>query len=123
MYAGRGTKQYGILSVQFQAFARVKKVVSVPPTAFFPKPDVHSTVLKIDFNTETGEIKDKKLFREFVRKAFSKRRKTLRNSLKEFFETYNIQSQDIDFDFGRRAESLDIQEFITLSNTIAAMKQ
>jgi len=122
LYAKRGTKQYGILAVQFQAFAGVKKVVSVPPAAFFPKPDVHSTVLKIDFCKESTEITDKKLFREFVRKAFSKRRKTLKNSLKEFFETHNITSEDFDFDFGRRAESLEIKEFIKLSNMIAAMK-
>ncbi|MCU0372419.1 MAG: 16S rRNA (adenine(1518)-N(6)/adenine(1519)-N(6))-dimethyltransferase RsmA [Ignavibacteria bacterium] len=122
LYAERGTKQYGILAVQFQAFADVKKVVSVPPTAFFPKPDVHSTVFRIDFRNNTQEINDKNLFREFVRKAFSKRRKTLKNSLKEFFETHNIKSEDIDFDFGRRAESLEITEFITLSNRIAAMK-
>jgi 16S rRNA A1518/A1519 N6-dimethyltransferase RsmA/KsgA/DIM1 with predicted DNA glycosylase/AP lyase activity len=57
-----------------------------------------------------------------VRKAFSKRRKTLKNSLKEFFETHNIAVEDLDFDFGRRAESLEIKEFITLSNMIAAMK-
>jgi 16S rRNA (adenine1518-N6/adenine1519-N6)-dimethyltransferase len=123
LYAARGTKQYGILAVQFQAFAGVKKIVSVPPTAFFPKPDVHSAVLRIDFCGENTEIRNKKLFRDFVRKAFSKRRKTLKNSLKEFFETYNIQQEDIDFDFGRRAESLEIKEFITLSNRIAAMKQ
>jgi 16S rRNA (adenine1518-N6/adenine1519-N6)-dimethyltransferase len=122
LYAERGTKQYGILAVQFQAFSGVKKVVSVPPTAFFPKPDVHSKVIKIDFNQENKEITNKELFREFVRKAFSKRRKTLKNSLKEFFETHNIAVEDLDFDFGRRAESLEMKEFITLSNRIAAMK-
>jgi len=113
------TKQYGILAVQFQATANVKQLFNVPPTAFFPKPDVTSSVIRITFGHNENVIKNVSIFKEFVRSAFSKRRKTLKNSLKDFFEKHELNINDFELDFKRRAESLTVKEFIDLSNLIA----
>ncbi len=112
------TKQYGILSVQFGAFADVKNIFNVPATAFFPKPRVTSSVIKLDFNKNKYIIADITLFRSLVRNAFSKRRKTLKNSLKDFFGANDINNCDFNIDFSRRAETLSVNEFVVLSNEI-----
>lgn len=112
------TKQYGILAVQFQAIANVKHLFTVPPTAFFPKPDVTSSVIRITFGNIEYRIYDTGVFKEFVRSAFSKRRKTLKNSLKDFFEKYRLDINDYKLDFTRRAESLAVKEFVDLSNLL-----
>jgi len=118
LVAGISTKSYGILAVQFQALAEVKLVFNVPPTAFFPKPDVNSSVIRIKFGNKNFKVDDISVFKEFVRSAFSKRRKTLKNSLKDFFEKYKLETKDFDLDFVRRAETLKVGEFVELSNFV-----
>ncbi len=118
LVASPETKQYGILSVQFQAFASIKHLFTVPRTAFFPKPDVTSSVIRMNFSKELNRIDNAVLFRSLVRNAFSKRRKTLKNSLKDFFEANNIINTDFNLDFSRRAETLTVEEFVLLSNEI-----
>ncbi len=113
-----GTKQYGILAVQIQAFADVRALFDVPPTAFFPKPDVHSTVIKLVINKYKHQINDRENFRSVVRTAFGKRRKTLRNSLKELMNEKNIDEKDIPLDFIRRPETLTVGEFVLIANMI-----
>ena len=92
---------------------------NVPPTAFFPKPDVVSSVIRIDFKNDKTQIKDVKLFKEFVRSAFSKRRKTLKNSLSDFFEKHDLKPAEVNLDLTRRAEELSVEEFIKISNELS----
>jgi len=116
--AKKETKQYGILAVQFGAFAEIKNIFNVPATAFFPKPRVTSSVIKLAFNENKYTIANVPLFRSLVRNAFSKRRKTLKNSLKDFFGANDINNCDFNIDFSRRAETLSVIEFVELSNEI-----
>jgi len=112
------TKDYGITSVLTQVFTKPKLLFRVSRECFYPKPGVDSRMLRLEFGTESEkEIQDVEFFRKVVRAAFGKRRKTLRNSLKSFgIET---REQEERFDFGRRAESLSIEEFIWLSNSLS----
>ena len=114
------TKDYGILAVQTQFYARSELLFHVPPTAFFPKPNVTSSVVKFHFDKDTSGLKDKILFKEIVRESFGQRRKTMRNSLKKFMERYEINENDVKgFDFTRRPENLKPGEFVELSNVVS----
>jgi 16S rRNA (adenine1518-N6/adenine1519-N6)-dimethyltransferase len=107
------TKDYGIPTVLLGVFASTKLMFKVPRTCFFPKPRVDSRIIQIDFtNNRVAHIKDIVFFRKFVKASFSTRRKTLRNAIKKL----ELNLELADFDFGRRAESLTIDEFIELSN-------
>ena len=112
------TKDYGILAIQTQFYTSPKILFTVPPTAFFPKPKVNSAIVKLDFNKDTSGLKDRELFRQVVRESFGQRRKTMRNSLKKFFERNDMEFGDVDFDFSRRPESVTIEEFVELANKI-----
>lgn len=108
------TKDYGILAVNTQIFSTPKKLLNVPPTAFFPKPKVDSTVMSFTFDNEfelSGNVEE---FREFLRAAFSKRRKTLRNSLKDFFTKHKVDISKIKSNLGNRPETLTTKEFTHL---------
>jgi len=111
------TKQYGILSVQTNYFAFPELLFTVSPGAFFPKPRVNSAVVKLKF-LKREPFENETLLRNVVRESFGKRRKTLRNSLKQLFEVNNIKPEKIEFDLSRRPESLGLKEFIFLSNEI-----
>ena len=116
-----GNKDYGILAVLIQLYTIPKILFNVPPEAIFPKPRVTSTVVKFKFPEDIHKEIDYKLLSEVVKKSFGKRRKTMRNSLKEFFIEKEIEQDNIDFDFTRRPESLSIGEFLKLTENIAVL--
>jgi 16S rRNA (adenine1518-N6/adenine1519-N6)-dimethyltransferase len=110
------TKDYGILSVFMQVYSKPRLLFKVSSNCFYPKPKVDSRIISLVFTDElTKQIPDEFFFRRFVRAAFSTRRKTLRNSLKHI--DINVNELGVDFDFNRRAESLDVNEFISLSSS------
>ncbi len=114
------TKQYGIPSVQLQAFASVKLLFKVSRNCFYPKPKVSSRVVEIDFTKSMDDkIIDVEFFRKLVRMSFSTRRKILKNSLSGL----KMNLDEVDFDFSRRAESLSVEEFIKLSNQLFSMNK
>jgi 16S rRNA (adenine1518-N6/adenine1519-N6)-dimethyltransferase len=119
--AGPGSKDYGILAVQTQAFSNPKILFNVPRTVFFPKPGVDSSVVKLELNKAAHGIGNVTLFKELVRSAFGKRRKKLGNSLKDFFVNKNINPEDLDIDLSKRAEELNVEDFIILANDINKM--
>jgi len=118
-----GTKAYGTLSVWCQAHGRVTDKVSVAPEAFVPRPDVRSTVLKIELYEKPLVAADEvPLLRGLVRAAFGQRRKTLRNALSSWLNQDReaiagfLRSQGIDP--RRRGETLSVDEFIKLGRSL-----
>jgi len=113
LVASPNSKEYGIPSVFVQIFTKPKLIFKVSRNCFYPKPRVDSRIIHFDFdNRLQDKIKDIDFFKKFVKAAFGNRRKTLRNSLKKL----ELNLESVDFDFGKRAESLSIDEFIELSN-------
>ena len=78
MVAAPSTAAYGRLSVALQARFRMKKLFSVSKGAFRPPPKVESAVVRMEPLEESLQIDD-----ELLRRAFSARRKTVRNALPE----------------------------------------
>jgi 16S rRNA (adenine1518-N6/adenine1519-N6)-dimethyltransferase len=110
-----GSKIYGILSVLVQAFYNTEFLFSLSPDYFSPPPKVNSGVIKLIKKKETNLNCDEELFFKVVKTSFQQRRKTLRNSLKTFNLSDNIKEDVI---FGRSPETLSVDEFIWLTNTI-----
>ena len=103
-----GNKIYGRLSVMTQALSNVELSFTVPRTVFFPQPDVTSAILT--FEPINTSIQNMEYFSRLIKQAFSQRRKTLRNTLKDFFSADELG------EFARkRAEELSVHDFITLS--------
>ncbi len=115
------TKDYGILAVFCQLFADVKLLFDVSHNAFYPKPKVTSSLVQLVIRTSPRyKIVDEQFFRRMVRSVFSKRRKTLRNSLAYFGEEENIAipTASIASDLQRRPENLTLEELVHLSNAL-----
>jgi 16S rRNA (adenine1518-N6/adenine1519-N6)-dimethyltransferase len=82
MVAKAGTKDCGRLSIMVQTYAAVQVCFNLPPPCFSPRPQVHSTVVKIVPREPIFPINDRRLYADVVRALFSHRRKTVRNCLK-----------------------------------------
>ena len=104
MVAAPSTPEYGRLSVALQARFRMKKLFKVPKGAFRPPPKVESAVVRL-IPLETPLAVDEDL----LRKAFSARRKTLRNALP------GIDFAALGIDSGLRPENLSPQDYARLS--------
>ena len=85
------SKAYGILSVLTQAFYEVEYLFDVPPSAFTPPPNVMSGVIRLKRKNTFPEFSSIKSFYHIVKMAFGQRRKMLRNPLKPYFTTEQLQ--------------------------------
>jgi 16S rRNA (adenine1518-N6/adenine1519-N6)-dimethyltransferase len=118
-----GSKDYGALSVWCQVYGRVTEKLSVSPEAFFPRPKVRSTVLKIElFDQPLIAADGLPALRGLVRAVFGQRRKTLSNNLTAWLARARA---DVDaflasggIDPKRRGETLSVDEFIKLADRL-----
>ena len=120
-----GTKAYGTLSVWCQVHGRIVEKITVSPEAFFPKPKVRSTVLKIDLYQEPlVPMKELPLLRGVIRSAFGQRRKTLGNALANWLRRDRNEVETFlrltSIDPRRRGETLRAEEFLALTHALHA---
>ena len=81
--AAPGSRHYGLLSVTVQLYGPAVPLFTLPPSAFTPPPDVHSTVFRWRFAPRFAELGvEADGFLRFVRLAFAQKRKTLANNLR-----------------------------------------
>jgi 16S rRNA (adenine1518-N6/adenine1519-N6)-dimethyltransferase len=116
--APHGSKEYGILSVLTRLYADASSLFDVSPHAFFPKPRVTSTVLRLTMlRSARYDVTDEAYFRAMVRGVFGKRRKTLRNSL-DYFLGGRTPRASLPVDLQRRPEDLALPELVDLANAL-----
>lgn len=121
-----GSRTYGALSVIFQTFFDINRVIKVPPSAFRPKPKIDSMVLKLlPLRESRVNIMDQNLYRKVVRASFSARRKIIKNSLSSGFPETTVTKalSEAGIDINRRAESLDMRDFARLANAFYFLQQ
>ena len=112
MVSKPNSKIYGRLSVSIQARCRAEKLFDVKPNAFYPKPKVVSSVIKISPKAPLDKTTDAQL-NQILILAFNQRRKKISNSLKESFTVDEIKKLGIDPK--SRPENLTVDEFLRLS--------
>jgi 16S rRNA (adenine1518-N6/adenine1519-N6)-dimethyltransferase len=122
--SGPGTKDYGAITVMTKYESTVTRLLRVDRDAFSPRPKVGSMVISIDLEIpHPVRAKDNRVFELVVRGAFAQRRKTIKNSLKviddQFKNDHIAWALDkCGIDPLRRAETVSLDEFISLSDTL-----
>lgn len=113
-----GSKQFGRLSIMIQLYCRVEALFDVDPECFTPKPKVMSSIVRLTpYETSPYAIDDIILFEKVVKAAFSQRRKTIRNTLKNICDDDVFQAVNINP--SSRAEALSINDFVNLTNCLS----
>jgi len=78
-----GSRAYGLLSAATQMYATVENLFTLPPEAFAPPPEVHSTVFRLTMRARFDELGVEPAgFLRFLRQIFALKRKTLANNLR-----------------------------------------
>jgi 16S rRNA (adenine1518-N6/adenine1519-N6)-dimethyltransferase len=109
MVAAPSTAAYGRLSVSLQARFRMKKLFKVSKGAFRPPPKVESAVVRLEPLAQILEIEE-----DLLRKAFSARRKTLKNALP------GVDFVSLGIDPKLRPENLSPEDYARISGSAKA---
>ena len=117
MAAGPGSKTYGRLSIMLGCYFAIEALFDVDRLAFNPPPEVTSAIVRlVPLPDATFEIRDADHLSRLVATAFSQRRKTIRNALREVASEAQLETAGIDP--GLRPEAISIAEYVCLSNTL-----
>ncbi len=123
MVAKCNTKDYGILTLMVKYLSEANISFLVPKESFIPAPNVTSAIIILKKN-KRYTVENEEIFINLVHSAFAQRRKTMINSLfstkfnnftkGELIELFN----KLGIDGNVRAEQLEIEDFIRISNEI-----
>lgn len=124
--AAADTPDYGSLTVYARYYLTLEPLFLVPPSAFWPKPEVESTLVRARFRTRPPvEVPDEDRLFELVRASFGQRRKSLGNSLATAFDGDRALAQRVlriaGITAGRRGETLELEEFAKLARAEAKL--
>ncbi|MFA6699744.1 MAG: 16S rRNA (adenine(1518)-N(6)/adenine(1519)-N(6))-dimethyltransferase RsmA [Thiomicrospira sp.] len=116
-----GHKAFGRLSVMIQYACQTEYLFTVGPENFTPPPKVDSAIVRLQPYRQKPVYADNESdFADLVKQAFSQKRKTLRNTLKNWLSGEQITACEIDP--GLRAEALSVADFVRLANLYSHLK-
>lgn len=119
MASAPGGRDYGRLSVMLQYQFEVERLFGVAPGSFRPAPRVESAFVRLTPRVPLPwPARDEHVFAQLVAQAFSQRRKTLRNALRERVAEEDFGAALIDP--GLRAETLSVEQFVRLTDVVVA---
>jgi 16S rRNA (adenine1518-N6/adenine1519-N6)-dimethyltransferase len=123
LLATPGSKDYGALAVLVQSVADVELVRKLPPAVFWPRPQVESAIVLIRPSAaRRAHVGDVQRFCVFLRDLYAHRRKNLRGGLAGFpghpftKEAIDRKLAELGIDGSARAETLDVEQHLRLSN-------
>ena len=118
MVAAPGDTEFSRLSVMLQYRFDMELLLDVPAAAFDPAPKVESAVVRlIPLTPLPHPARDEAVFSSVVARAFSQRRKTLRNTLKGVVPAEEFMRLGIDS--GARAQELTVADFVRIADSVA----
>lgn len=118
MVAEPGGGEYGRLSVSLQYRFAMDKLFEVPPESFQPAPKVQSAVVRMTPHRPLPHpARDETILADMVRRAFTQRRKTLRNALSPYLSAPELG--DLSIDPGARPETLDVAAWVRAADFVA----
>ena len=117
-----GTRDYGLLSVTTQMYGPAEQLFTLPPEAFDPPPEVHSTVFRWRFAPRFAELGVTEAdFLRVAQLSFAQKRKTLSNNLRaaglSSAEAADVL-QKAEIEPQARAEALPLEAFARLTQAL-----
>jgi len=123
-----GNKKYGIPSVAFQLYTDPKILFDIPPTAFFPRPNVISSYVEFNFEDSLERRRELNVeprdLRNLTATAFRQRRKMMQNSLAKLLECSTTLISELPPEYAKlRPEQIEPWEFVHLTQLVFGKKQ
>lgn len=122
LVAKPGSKVYGVPSAKLAWYADAERVGTVPPTVFWPAPNVDSGLVRLVRRDPPVTSASREQVFTLIDAAFAQRRKMLRSALSGIFGSSAAASAAITAagpDPTSRGEVLDINDFARLAEQLA----
>jgi len=123
MTAKAGSKDYSSFSVLCASVYRVKPVITIRPSSFFPQPNVDSMGVLLESGTNVEPPRG--CFYRMVRALFASRRKTIKNNMTAFVNSKEVCEavlRENGLTGNERAETLEIDVFLSLAKSVDNMR-
>jgi len=120
-----GSSESSALGVFVQAFADVKALLNISKHVFFPRPEIDSMLIRLEFLDSPRFESNEKIFFKVVRSVFNLRRKTIKKALSEspFLGLPQRVAEEVLHKAGinsaRRGETLSLEELDRLAKAIS----
>jgi 16S rRNA (adenine1518-N6/adenine1519-N6)-dimethyltransferase len=115
-----GGRDYGALTAAVNFFSAPRRLFTVSPSCFYPRPDVDSAVVQMELEARAGE--DFGAYMAVVRALFSMRRKTVKSNLRQAMALAPERAQQVlegaGIDENARAEMLSVNDFINIGKEL-----
>lgn len=116
-----------LLAVSAQFYSRVQIITKLKAAVFWPRPEIASAVIRMDtYDEPPVDIPDEETFFRVARAGFSQKRKQLKNPLAGGLAIENDTAvallTEAGIDPKRRAETLSLEEWATLTRAVAAAR-
>jgi 16S rRNA (adenine1518-N6/adenine1519-N6)-dimethyltransferase len=131
MTAKAGSKDYSSFSVMCANVYRLKPLITIRPSSFYPQPNVDSMGVLLESKEPcsnsyltTGE-RSGGCFYRLVRALFASRRKTIKNNLMAFVNSKEICEavlRENGLSGNERAETLEVDTFLSLAKSVDNMR-
>ncbi|CAK9033114.1 unnamed protein product [Durusdinium trenchii] len=128
LVAKPNSKKYGIPSVVFQLYADPKILFHLPPTAYFPRPNVMTSYVKLDFEAAAERRRaldvDPRDLRNLTNTVFRYRRKMMQNSLARILSCHTTLIDQLPEEYAKlRPEQIEPWEFVHLTQLVFGKKE
>jgi 16S rRNA (adenine1518-N6/adenine1519-N6)-dimethyltransferase len=120
--AAAGTPEYGALTLFARYHALLDPLMAVKASAFWPRPDVDSMLVRFFLREQPPVEADEALLFRIIRGSFHMRRKQLANTLEESLALDGAEVERLcraaGIDGRRRGETLTLDEFAKLARAV-----
>lgn len=125
LLAAPGEKQYGPLTVAADYWAETERAGRFPRQAFWPQPEVASTLVRIVKRPGRARGDDYGAFAATVARLFANRRKTLAHNLRAGWgrERADAVMDELELDPNARAETLSTSDFEAIAAAAGAPRE
>ncbi|MCS7205477.1 MAG: 16S rRNA (adenine(1518)-N(6)/adenine(1519)-N(6))-dimethyltransferase RsmA [Leptospiraceae bacterium] len=120
-YADKLIMKNNSISIYLHNYGRIERFFSIPKESFYPKPEVHSSLILFELWEKT--YSDPEVLQKVLRMSFRGKRKKLINSWKMAEEFISISllkegAKELSIDIEKRAEDIDFRLFYELVNYV-----
>ena len=109
--ADYNSKNYGRLSIFSSWKLKIKKIMDIDPSSFFPKPKVVSSLLVFEPKTQFVEFKDSKNLEHITNIFFNQKRKMIKKPLNILFKDPNKVIKELNLNINLRPQNLSKETF------------
>ena len=117
-----GDKEAGAITYFVNYYADAHIIGNVPKESFIPNPEVESSIVNIQkLDKPRVQVKDEKLFFEIIKTNFTKRRKTILNSLSTIANKNELEQilTKLGISLNERGENLSLEQYAEIANALS----